>query len=194
MRSSRSSVIRECESRFATGPGQRSRPPAVWGTSDFRSATLVVCAALGLTIGLGVSSAAGEPPRVAQTPLPAEKPSPSTSAPVTPSQVYQTVCMRCHDPDGRGKRLRHLMPELPDFTNPKWQDSRTDAELDRSIRVGTGKWMRPMTRRLGSVELKKMVTYVRAFRDGRQQASSDAGPQPRPSPTGRVATAPLDQR
>jgi hypothetical protein len=74
------------------------------------------------------------------------------------------------------------MPELPDFTDPKWQDSYTDADLDDTIRVGTGKWMRPMAGRLGSVEVKQMVAFVRAFRDGRQQVSSDPASRPQPSP------------
>jgi hypothetical protein len=76
------------------------------------------------------------------------------------------------------------MPELPDFTNPKWQDSRKDADLVHTIRVGTGKWMRPMTKRLGSVKPEQMVAYVRAFRDGQRPASKDAGSQAHPSRPG----------
>jgi hypothetical protein len=76
------------------------------------------------------------------------------------------------------------MPELPDFTNPKWQDSRKDADLEHTIRVGTGKWMRPMTRRLGSVKPGQMVAYIRAFREGQRPASNDAVPQPRPTRPG----------
>lgn len=49
------------------------------------------------------------------------------------------------------------MPELPDFTDPKWQDSRSDAELTRSILEGKGKWMRPMGTQLGSVGVEQMA-------------------------------------
>jgi mono/diheme cytochrome c family protein len=175
-----SSVFRGCESRHATAPCQRSRPLAVRATPVLRPAALVVCLALGLTVGICLSTVADEPVPVPRSPSPAQPSTDrTTSAPVTPAQAYQTLCIRCHDANGGGARLRRLMPELPNFTDPRWQDSRTDADLDRLIRVGTGKWMRPMAARLGSVEVKQMVAYIRTFRDGRQQASNDPGTQPR---------------
>jgi mono/diheme cytochrome c family protein len=189
----RSSVIRKCESGFPSMSCHGRRPPDR-GYRVLRPAARAACVTFGLAIGLSMSAPADEPTRGTQAPPPAEQPARSASGPLTPIQAYQAVCLRCHDPDGRGARLRRIMPELPDFTNAKWQDLRTDRDLDHTIRVGTGKWMRPMTHRLGSVEVKEMVAYVRAFRDGRQLTSNDRGPQPRPVPPKGRATLPPDRR
>jgi mono/diheme cytochrome c family protein len=88
--------------------------------------------------------------------------------PSTPSQVFQAICQKCHDKNGKGQAGRDLLPEIPDFTDAKWQDSRSDAQLSRSILNGKGKSMRPMKDKLGTVDVKKMVAYIRAFRGGKQ--------------------------
>jgi mono/diheme cytochrome c family protein len=59
------------------------------------------------------------------------------------------------------------MPSIPNFTDGKWQSSRTDAQLSRSILEGKGKSMPRMKNKLGSVDVKLMVALVRAFRDGK---------------------------
>ena len=46
------------------------------------------------------------------------------------------VCMACHDADGKGKIVKLAMPTIPDLTDPKWQSTRTDAELTHSILEG----------------------------------------------------------
>jgi len=36
-------------------------------------------------------------------------------------QLYRAYCLACHDADGRGTIIRKAMPNVPDFTDPKWQ-------------------------------------------------------------------------
>jgi mono/diheme cytochrome c family protein len=112
-----------------------------------------------------------------------ERPS---ATPATPIQVYRASCLECHDSDGRGDATRDVLPKIPDFTSSSWQTSRTDADLRRSILDGKGKLMPRMKDKLGSVDVVRMVAFVRAFRDGKQVVEDEAEG---PSGTGRESTA-----
>jgi mono/diheme cytochrome c family protein len=96
------------------------------------------------------------------------EPVPSASARTTPIQVYRALCLECHDSDGKGEVGRDVSSKIPDFTNPGWHASRSDAELSRSILEGKGKSMPRMKNKLGSVDVKQMVAFVRAFQGGKQ--------------------------
>lgn len=85
----------------------------------------------------------------------------------SPLRVFQSACLECHDSDGRGEVVRDVLPKIPDFTDPRWQDSRSDAELIHSILNGKGKSMRPMKDALGGVDVKQMVALIRSFRGGK---------------------------
>src|SRR4051812_7256365 len=68
---------------------------------------------------------------------PTAHPQPNSRAdPPSPTQVYRSACLRCHDRDGRGEAVRDTFPAIPDFTNPWWHASRADADLSRSILAG----------------------------------------------------------
>jgi mono/diheme cytochrome c family protein len=47
--------------------------------------------------------------------------------------LYNRYCIRCHGVDGRGV---WDIPNVPDFTDKRWQASRSDAELIRAILKG----------------------------------------------------------
>src|SRR5260370_11783442 len=44
--------------------------------------------------------------------------------------LYNRYCVRCHGIDGRGV---WDMPDVPNFTNARWQDSRPDGRLARIL-------------------------------------------------------------
>jgi ubiquinol-cytochrome c reductase cytochrome b subunit len=113
--------------------------------------------------------------------LPPPAPAPA-AAHMSAPQVYRAYCLACHDPDGRGQTVRKAMPELPDFTDPKWQAARGDTELRESILEGKGKFMLPMRDKLGPADAERMVAYIRAFRGGKQVVQVD--PQPPLVPPG----------
>jgi mono/diheme cytochrome c family protein len=93
------------------------------------------------------------------------RPAPATH--LKPVEVYQTYCFACHDTNGRGDPFwRKLAPEIPDFTSAAWQSSRSDQSLAQSILLGKGKFMLPMSDKLGSANVQDMVKLVRDFKDG----------------------------
>ena len=101
--------------------------------------------------------------------------------PSSPTQVYRSACMRCHDSDGRGEAGRVSFPTIPDFTSGEWHASRDDQALSRAIVQGKGKAMRPMKKKLGSLDVTHMVSFVRAFRGGglvvlEETETSDSAP------------------
>lgn len=112
-----------------------------------------------LSLALYVRSFA---PRAVGAPVP-------TESHLTTANVYGTYCFVCHDTTGKGNPLiRQVMPDLPDFTSVSWQKSRKDADFAQSILLGKGKFMLPMSDKLGNVDVNQMVALVRAFQGGKQ--------------------------
>jgi quinol-cytochrome oxidoreductase complex cytochrome b subunit/mono/diheme cytochrome c family protein len=126
------------------------------------------------------SPAPGAPPAPApkRAPAPAAHP---VAAQMSAELVYRNYCLACHDGDGRGSTVRKPMPDIPDFTDPKWGASRTDADLKQSILNGKGKFMLPMSDKLGPADAERMVAYLRKFQGGKQLIKVQPAPPP-PSP------------
>jgi ubiquinol-cytochrome c reductase cytochrome b subunit len=127
----------------------------------------------------------GEPAVAKKGPEPTpEKPAPKETAPAPPAhmssaQLYRAYCMSCHDTDGKGAIIRNGMPDIPDFTDAEWQDSRKDPEIKTSILQGKGKFMLPMRDKVSATDADEMVAYVRAFRAGAQAVKPEPVPEPR---------------
>jgi mono/diheme cytochrome c family protein len=100
--------------------------------------------------------------------------------------VFRKACLECHDDDGRGEIGRDLFPQIPDFTNARWQASRSDSELSHSIVEGKGKGMPRMRSKLGSVDPMQIVAFVRAFRGGKQVIDDDPDPPRAPAAPGQA--------
>jgi len=109
----------------------------------------------------------------------------------TPIQLYRASCLECHDSDGRGTVVRDLLPRVPDFTDARWHESQSDTELSRSILDGKGKSMPRMKEKLGSIDVKQMVAFVRAFQGGKQVVNDEPEPPAAPAPAtgGTTSTA-----
>jgi mono/diheme cytochrome c family protein len=113
----------------------------------------------------------------------------TTSSSTKVMQAYRTLCLECHDIDGRGEVVRDALKQIPDFTGSTWHASRTDAALSRSILEGKGKSMPKMKGKLGSVDVKEMVAFVRAFKDGKQVVPEEPEIAAEPEkPAARAAT------
>jgi mono/diheme cytochrome c family protein len=128
-------------------------------------------------------------------------PPPAAPSGMPPEQIYRLVCMACHDTDGKGKLVRLAMPTIPDLTDPKWQASRTDAELEHSILEGKESLingvkiplMLPMKDKLGlaHTDVKEMVAFMRAFKGGKQAVSPGPGGIPAPGVPVQLAQGPI---
>jgi hypothetical protein len=84
--------------------------------------------------------------------------------------LYNRYCIRCHGVDGRGV---WDIPDVPDFTNARWQATRSDSQLARSILEGRGAVM-PLFR--GSLSLEEswgMARYLRTFVPGTEASKPD---------------------
>src|SRR5262249_37632960 len=86
---------------------------------------------------------------------PAQAKAGARSSPAGPIDVFRASCLECHDSDGRGAAGRDLLPEIPDFTDVRWQASRSDDALSRSILRGKGKSMPRMKDKLGTVDVTR---------------------------------------
>jgi hypothetical protein len=86
--------------------------------------------------------------------------------------LFNRYCIRCHGSDGRGI---WDIPGVPDFTNAKWQASRTDGQLARAILEGRGAVMPPWRGTLSLEEAWAMARYIRTFIPGTETPRPDFG-------------------
>jgi mono/diheme cytochrome c family protein len=77
--------------------------------------------------------------------------------------LYNRYCIRCHGVDGRGI---WDIPDVPDFTNPRWQAIRSDGQLARSTLEGRGACMPAFRGTLTLEEAWGMARYLRTFIPG----------------------------
>jgi cytochrome c6 len=74
--------------------------------------------------------------------------------------LYAAKCAICHGKDGRGIPNWRSKGQ-PDLTDPKWQKSRTDAQIADAIKNGKGKYM-PKAK-MSDEEIAAVVARVRYF-------------------------------
>ena len=96
--------------------------------------------------------------------------------------LYNRYCLRCHGVDGRGV---WDIPDVPNFTNPRWQACRSDNQLARIIVEGRGAVMPPFRGTLSLEEACAMGRYLRTFVPGAavsspapDKAETPVAPQP----------------
>jgi cbb3-type cytochrome c oxidase subunit III len=87
--------------------------------------------------------------------------------------LYNRYCIRCHGVDGRGV---WDIPDVPDFTNARWQSHRTDGQLTRNILEGRGAVMPPFRGTLSLDEAWAMSRYLRTFIPGTEVSRPEYGP------------------
>jgi mono/diheme cytochrome c family protein len=106
-------------------------------------------------------------------------------------QNYKLNINRCHGVDGRGV---WDIPDVPDFTNARWQSHRSDAQLARITLEGRGAVMPAFRGTLTLEEAWAMARYLRRFMPGTETPRPDTkAPEnqpeelPAPKPAGRAA-------
>jgi mono/diheme cytochrome c family protein len=77
--------------------------------------------------------------------------------------LFNRYCIRCHAPDGRGS---WDIPGIPNFTDPRWQASRSDGQIARIILEGRGAVMPPFRGAISLEEAYGLARYLRTFIPG----------------------------
>lgn len=88
--------------------------------------------------------------------------------------LYQSRCARCHEADGKGESLHETNPHAPDFTDPRWHQSRSASVLVVSIQDGKGTQMPAFGGRLSDAEVREVVAYIRSFAPASPTASENS--------------------
>jgi cytochrome c oxidase cbb3-type subunit 3 len=72
--------------------------------------------------------------------------------------IYKEKCAKCHGADGKG--IKSLEP--PDFTDPKWQASRTNTKLINTINNGKDT-MPAFKSSISPADVRALVQLIRGF-------------------------------
>jgi hypothetical protein len=112
----------------------------------------------------------------------------------TVNALFNRYCIRCHGVDGRGA---WDMPDIPDFTNARWQACRSDDQLVRIILEGRGAVMPPFRGTLSLEEAWAMARHLRSFAttpasrpdQGKGGEQSGQGPEMAPRPREQAPAA-----
>ena len=75
-------------------------------------------------------------------------------------QIYNTLCVRCHGVNGRGA---WDIPDVPNFTNARWQISRSDSDLVRLTLNGRGACMPAFKGTITLEEAWAVALYIRSL-------------------------------
>ena len=76
--------------------------------------------------------------------------------------LYAAKCAICHAKDGRGLPNWHKKGQ-PDFTDAKWQKSRTDAQISDATKNGKGKFMPAFKAKMSDEEIAAVTARIRSF-------------------------------
>jgi mono/diheme cytochrome c family protein len=86
--------------------------------------------------------------------------------------LFNRYCIRCHGVNGRGV---WDIPGIPDFTNVRWQECRSDAQIARIILEGRGAIMPSFRGAVSLEEAWALARHLRTFAPGTEKARPDAG-------------------
>jgi cytochrome c6 len=76
--------------------------------------------------------------------------------------LYAAKCAICHAKDGSGLPNWRSKGQ-PDFTDAKWQKSRTDAQISDATKNGKGKFMPAFKAKMSDEEITAVVARIRSF-------------------------------
>jgi hypothetical protein len=86
--------------------------------------------------------------------------------------LYNRYCIRCHGVDGRGI---WDIPDVPNFTNVRWQETRSDSRIAHSIIEGRGACMPPFRGAINLEEAWALARYIRTLVPGTEVSKPDLG-------------------
>jgi mono/diheme cytochrome c family protein len=85
----------------------------------------------------------------------------SPAAPADGAQLYARTCAACHGKTGQPGEM-FAKQGVRNFKDEAWQKTRTDADLEKTIREGKpGTLMVSFKDRFSAEEIKALVTFIR---------------------------------
>jgi cytochrome c len=76
--------------------------------------------------------------------------------------LYRQYCASCHGTNGRGEEMRGGMPKIPDFTDRRWQEGVSNAQV--VVAILNGKDLMPaFADRITGSQPRDLTAYLRAF-------------------------------
>jgi mono/diheme cytochrome c family protein len=93
--------------------------------------------------------------------------------------LFNRYCIRCHGVDGRGS---WDIPGIPDFTDARWQASRSDGQIARIILEGRGAIMPPFRGAISLEEAWGLARYLRTLPPGSEVSKPELGKGGKPAP------------
>jgi mono/diheme cytochrome c family protein len=83
-------------------------------------------------------------------------------------QLWNVNCAACHGKDGKGQTMMGHMLGIKDLTDPKVQDSLTDAQATKDIKDGITvngqNKMKAFGDKLSDEQITNLVAHVRSFK------------------------------
>jgi mono/diheme cytochrome c family protein len=138
----------------------RSAEERVWQTVLLLALFSIV---LGVTsFSRGAPQARGRVPAAPKA-APATQGSQESEKQQAARALYKRRCASCHGADGTGNDTRDTNPEIPNFTDRRWQERRTKAQLTVSVLDGRGKQMPSFRGKISDSQAQDLVEFVRAF-------------------------------
>jgi mono/diheme cytochrome c family protein len=81
-----------------------------------------------------------------------------------PSELFVQKCAKCHGEDGRAETVKGRKMKAQDFTDPDFQQHKSDAQLIDAVTNGTEKDMPPFGKVLNARQIESLVKEdVRGF-------------------------------
>jgi mono/diheme cytochrome c family protein len=94
-----------------------------------------------------------------------------------PPALFRMHCQRCHGKDGSGVADKLDCSSPPDFSNSKWHEGRSDAELLMAILKGKRTSMPAFGKRFSEEEARGLVEYLRTLSPPRRTKRTDSREQ-----------------
>ena len=80
-----------------------------------------------------------------------------------PSPLFLQKCAKCHGEDGRAQTPKGKKLKAQDFTDPDFQQHKSDGQIVEAITNGTEKDMPAFGKLLSPAEIESLRTVVRSF-------------------------------
>ena len=81
----------------------------------------------------------------------------------TPPPLFMQKCAKCHGEDGRAQTAKGKKMKAQDFTDPDFQQHKSDDQMVEAITNGTEHDMPAFGKTLSAEEIQGLVKVVRSF-------------------------------